>query len=335
MTPVYRAQIDHPAVWTSKSLPHGKADLVRALTADELAGFESLLAKTKHLDVQDVTRQDFDDPRTTPLMNDVREIVEKGRGAVILVGITPDRFSEKDMERIYWGLGTHLGVANVQSASGDRIGFVEDDETNPVKRGYRSSGELTWHTDSPEHIGLMCIRQAASGGMSGMVSVLAIHNEIQRTRPDLLDALYEGYYYAIPEVKFTDKPLTDEKIPVFSNVNGVVSCMIAASFMREAAKKRGEPLPPKLAEGLDLFMELAGRNDMNLRFMLEPGEMMLWNNYLFLHCRTEFENSATQKRLLLRHWLDAFERRPVDPMMHARINAYKWAYREAVKRKAS
>lgn len=334
MTPVYRQQIDHPAVWTARSMPHGKDDLVRRLTPDELAGFDALIKKNAQKDIQDVTREEFDDPRTTPLLTDIRDTVENGRGAIIVVGVTPDRYSEQDMERIWWGVGTHLGIANVQSASGDRIGYVEDDETNPVKRGYRSSGELSWHTDSPEHIGLMCIRQAQSGGMSGIVSTLAIHNEIQRTRPDLLDALYEGYYYAIPEVKFTDKPVTEEKIPVFSNINGVVSCMIAASFMREAAKKRGEPLPPKLAEGLDLFMSLANREDMHLSFMLEPGEMMLWHNFLFLHRRTEFQNSATKKRLLLRHWLDAFQRRPVDPMVYARIDAYKWAYREAVKRKA-
>ncbi len=335
MTPVFRQQIVHPAAWTSASLPRGKESLIRDLTADELAGFEALIAKTKHIDIQDVTQAQFDDPRTTPLLTDVRRNVESGRGAIVLRGVTPDRFSPADMERVWWGVGTHLGVANVQSSTGDRIGYVEDDETNPVKRGYRSSGELYWHTDSPESIGLMCIRQAASGGMSGMVSTLAIHNEIQRTRPDLLDSLYEGYYYAIPEVKFTDKPLTDERIPVYSNVDGVVSCMLAASFMREAAKKRGEPLPAKLAEALNLIMELSDRPDIGLRFMLEPGEMMLWNNYLYLHCRSEFENSATQKRLLLRHWLDAHTRRPVDPLMYTRINAYKWSYREAVKRKAS
>ena len=335
MTPVFRDQIVHPAAWTSASLKHGKEDLVRNITEAELSGFEAILAKTKTIAVQKVTQAQFDDPRVTPLLTEVRRIVEDGRGAIVLRGVQPGRFSDADMERIWWGLGTHLGIANVQSHTGDRIGYVEEDETNPVKRGYRSSGELYWHTDSPESIGLMCIRKAASGGMSGMVSVLAIHNEIQRTRPDLLDALYEGYYYAIPEVKFSDKPLTESKIPVYSNVDGVVSCMLAASFMKEAAKKRGEPLPPKLAEALDLIMELSDRPDIGLRFMLEPGEMMLWNNYLYLHCRSEFENSATQKRLLLRHWLDAHKRRPVDPAMYARIDAYKWSYREAIKRKAS
>ena len=334
MTPVFRETIDHPAAWTSASLPRGKEDLVRSLTAAELAGFDNLIAGTRMTPIQDVTRTQFDDPRTTPLLTDVRNIIEQGRGAVVLRGITTEKYSPEDMERIYWGVGTHLGVANVQSSTGDRLGYVEEDETNPVKRGYRSSGELTWHTDSPESIGLMCIRQAASGGMSGLVSVLAIHNEIQRTRPDLLDSLYEGYYYAIPEVKFSDKPITEERIPIFSNVDGVVSCMLAASFMREASKQRGEPLPGKLAEALELIMKIADRPDIGLRFMLEPGEMLLWNNYLYLHCRTDFQNSATQKRLLLRHWLDAYTARPVAPTMHARINAYKWAYREAV-RKAS
>ena len=222
MTPVYREIINHPAAWTARSLPRGKEDLVRALSEQELAGFDALLAKTRGKPIQDVTREDFDEPGVTALLRDVRDVIEIGRGAIILRGVTPERYSPEDMGRIYWGVGTHLGVANVQSAAGDRLGYVEEDETNAVKRGYRSSGELHWHTDSPETIGLMCIRTAASGGMSGIVSTLAIHNEIFHARPDLLDSLYEGYYYAIPELKFTDKAITDEKIPVFSNYDGVV-----------------------------------------------------------------------------------------------------------------
>jgi hypothetical protein len=328
MTPVFREIIRHPAAFTARSLPRGKEDLVRTLTDQELAGFDALLAKTRSKPIQAATRADFDEPGVNALLREVRDVIEIGRGAIILRGVTPERYSTEEMERIYWGVGTHLGVANVQSAAGDRLGYVEEDESNAVKRGYRSSGELHWHTDSPETIGLMCIRKAASGGLSGIVSTLAIHNEILRTRPDLLESLYEGYYYAIPELKFTDKPVTQEKIPVFSNYDGIVSCMIATSFMREAAKRRGESLGA-LGEALDLFMQTADRDDIALRFMLEPGEMMLWNNYLFLHCRSEFENSPTQKRLLLRHWLDAFRPRQVAPAMHARIDAYKWAYREA------
>src|SRR5690606_16268931 len=213
-----------------------------------------------------------------------------GRGVVLLAGLDPARYDEEQLERIYWALGTHLGNAAVQSHSGDRLGRVEQDDKDPVSRGYRSSGELVMHTDSDELIGLQCIRRAAHGGQSALVSSLAIHNAILHERPDLLEPLYEGYYLAIPEARLGSQPITEEKVPVFCYVDGKVSCMVAGSFMREAARLRGEPLPDKLAEALAYFSRTAERDDLALRFMLAPGEILLWHNFTNLHSRTEFDN---------------------------------------------
>jgi len=62
--------------------------------------------------------------------------------------------------------------------------------------------------------------------------------------------------------------------------------------------------------------------------MLEPGEMVLWHNFTNLHSRTEFENDATHRRLLLRLWLDVPEGRPVAPVFHARADTYKRVYEQ-------
>ena len=135
---------------------------------------------------------------------------------------------------------------------------------------------------------------------------------------------------AIPEARASTRPITDTPIPVFSYVDGQVSCMFAASFMRAAAEQLGTPLPPQLDEGLRLFQEIAERDDLALRFMLEPAEILLWNNFTNLHSRTEFENGpdAVKKRLLLRLWLTADQPRPTLPQMHDRARVYDRVYRE-------
>jgi len=327
MTPVYRQPIIHPAAWKSADIG-GKSDFMRALTAEQLEGFDALLKRTENIAPHDVTRRDFDHPAINRLGAEVKREIMEGRGAVILTGITRERYSDLQMERIYFGLGTHLGAAAEQSAWGDKLGYVREEEEDPVARGYRSSAELNMHTDSYEMVGLMCIQKAVSGGYSGMVSTLAIHNEILRTRPELLEPLYRGFHYAIPEVRFSAKPITDGMIPVFCNVDGRVSCNYASSFMRDAAGQMKVPLPDGLSEGLDYFDEIANREDFALRFMLEPGEILLWHNFIYLHSRTEFRNSATQKRLLLRLWLDVPDGRPVDPAVHERAAAYKRSYAE-------
>ncbi|NML43581.1 TauD/TfdA family dioxygenase [Ramlibacter sp. G-1-2-2] len=321
--------IRHPAAWTAATLG-GKAAITRHLTAEELAGFDEVLARTAQLAPQAVTRADFQQPALGRLIDDVRREITQGRGVLLLAGLDPKRYSPEALERIYWGMGTHLGTSAVQSRTGDRLGRVEQDDQDPVQRGYRSSGELRMHTDSYELIGLLCIRKAASGGQSALVSSLAIHNEIARQRPDLLPALYQGFPMAIPEARTSSRPITDTPIPVFSYVDGQVSCMFAGSFMRAAAEQLGTPLPPQLEEGIRLFQQTAEREDLALRFMLEPGEMLLWHNFTNLHSRTEFENGsdAEHKRLLLRLWLTAADPRPTVPQFHERAKVYDRVYQE-------
>jgi hypothetical protein len=334
MSTIRTDPIRHPAAWTAQSLG-GRDAITRQLTREELVGFDALLAGTAKRAPQEVTREQFRHPIIDRLIAEIREILTQGRGVVLLAGLNPERYPPEALERIYWGIGTHLGTAAVQSRTGDRLGRVEQDDKDPVQRGYRSSGELRMHTDSYEIIGLLCIRKAAEGGQSALVSSLAIHNEIARQRPELLQALYAGYPMAIPEARTSAHPITDTAIPVFSYVEGKVSCMFAGSFMRAAAEQLGTPMSKELEEGIALFQQIADREDLAMRFMLEPGEMLLWHNFTNLHSRTEFENGpdAQHKRLLLRLWLKAAAPRPTVPQFHERAKVYDRVYEEFSSRK--
>ena len=79
---------------------------------------------------------------------------------------------------------------------------------------------------------------------------------------------------------------------------------------RQARGLQGEELARMLNEleaAVDYFYERAHANE--AEFLLEPGEILLWNNRTQLHGRRGFENSPTRKRLLLRLWL-----RPDNPI---------------------
>lgn len=327
MTAIHDQPIEHPAAWTRAALG-GPNAIARALSGAELAAFDRFLQGTTHLAPQAVTRAEVTQPAIVNLAQDVRREIMERRGVVLLRGVTPERYAPQDMERIYWAIGTHLGVPAVQSRTGDKLGRVEQDPNDPVSRGYRSSGELVMHTDSYEVVGLMCIRKAKEGGQSALVSSLAIHNAIRAERPDLLPALYEGAVMAIPEAQTSRHPLTATAIPVFCDVQGVVSCMYAASFMRAAAKLKGTDLPPALDEALRFFSQTAERDDLALRFHLEPGEMLIWHNFTHLHSRTHYEDDPAHPRLLLRLWLSAHEPRPVVPEFRERARVYDLVYAE-------
>lgn len=324
MTEPFTDQIVHPSAWTVASVG-GREGLTQVLDAEKLAAIDEILAQTRHRHPQEVTREEFSHPALDPWLADVFDLIQHGRGAIIISGIARDRYSEEDFERIYCGFGTHWGIAAVQSALGDKLGrvtFTPIGPDNPTGRAYRSNEELYLHTDNYEIVGLMCVEKAPIGGFSRLASALAVHNEIAATRPDLLPPLYEGFYYASREAANTNKPVTDYKIPVFCNVDGVVSCRYTREFIYRAGEKLGG-LPPQLAEALAYFNEIADRPEFRVEFTLEPGEMLIINNYTTLHSRTNFQDSPTQKRNLLRLWLDVPGGRAVIPEYQQVAAAYQ------------
>jgi hypothetical protein len=316
MTAIFDRPIVHPMAWTVAEVG-GRSGLTRRLTPEELGALDDLLARTAHLPKLAVTRREFAHPAINRLMDQVRGEVMEGRGAIVLSAFDLARHSLEDYERIYWGLGSHLGNGAVQSAKGDRIGHVRNAPNEP-QRGYTSSVELRPHTDFHEIMSLAGVSSAAEGGVSGLASSLAIHNVIQRERPNLLAPLYEGYFYGMQPQAKSAIPMSSEKVPVFSVADGKVSCMCNTFFMRVAAERRGEPLPADLQKALAFFSEVSQRPDIFLQFMLEPGEMLFWNNFTQLHARTEFRDTPEHRRLLLRLWLNVPAGRPVVPVVAER-----------------
>jgi hypothetical protein len=311
-TAVHRQLIGPSLAWTAETLG-GKSGLTQQLSEQQLEAFDAILKRTRHLAPHDVTRSDFDHPIVNALLTDLRTLLIDGAGVTILRGITLDRYSEEDCERIFWGIGTHLGNAAIQSKSGERMGHVRYEATNPHNRGYRDRVELLPHTDSYAIVGLMCLEAAASGGESQLVSTLAMHNEFLKNRPELLKPLYEGYPTAIYEARHWENPVTDFNVPIFSAIDGKISCLYTPRYIREASEQLGTPVPPALAEALAYLQELSTRPDLMIEFTLHPGEMMIWNNYILLHSRSAFEDSETQHRHLLRLWLNSPGCRPVLP----------------------
>lgn len=330
MTP-YRNVITTPAAWTGRGIG-GKAGLTYQLTPAQIAAFDAVLRKTRHLKPQQATRQDFDHPEINALTSWLDQTIRHGRGAVLLSGLNRDTHTEEDMERIYWGIGVSLGDPAVQSMLGERLGHVRHVKDDPVARGYRSNEELTPHTDSHRIVGLMCLQRSETGGLSRIVSSLAVHNEILATRPDLLEPLYEGYHFAIAEAQFSDKPVTDFKIPVFCCIDDQVSCGYVRYFMTHAASLRGERLPERFIEALDYFDSVAEREDIRIEFLLEPGEMLLWHNFQMLHARGAYQDSPEHTRHLLRLWLKIDNDRPIAWQILERAKIYERIHRERLGR---
>jgi hypothetical protein len=288
----------------------------------QLDAVDELLQKTRYLSPQQVTRRQFDHPLLGPMLADIFETVFSGRGVALVRGITRNRYSEEDLERICWGFGTHWGIAAAQNASGDRLGHIRYEKDEPGPRPYRPGHPVKLHTDCHELMGLMNVQRAATGGHTRLASAMAIHNEILASRPDLLPALYRGYFYAHIGTSAPENPVSNYLVPVFSCVDGQVSCGYFRPFITMAAAKLGETLPADLIEALDYFDQIGQRDDISFQFMFEPGEMLVCNNLVILHGRTAFKDSPQHTRHLLRLALAVPDGRPVIPALVERTAEY-------------
>ena len=297
MTEIFRAIIPSPAAWTSAELG-GKQALVREAGADAVEALDALVVKLRGRPFPSITREDAGHPAIAAVMDQVRADVMDGRGVSILRGPEPGRYDPEDYQRLYWALGTHLGRGVVQSFFGDYVARVERNPNLPW-RGTTTDMELRPHTDFHEVMSLASMSLPVSGGVSGFVSSLAVHNAIFRERPDLLPALYEGWY----SVSVLKREASAHKTPIFSCRDGKVSCFYNRVFF-QSPEAAPEPFPEALGEGIRLMDQIAGRPDIRADFTLEPGEIAFWHNFTVMHSRTAFQDSADRRRLLLRLWLN-------------------------------
>ncbi|HMH50739.1 MAG TPA: TauD/TfdA family dioxygenase [Candidatus Acidoferrum sp.] len=293
------------------------------LTGRHFAAFDRALALNRDAGrgAEDVTARDF---ALDGIAGDIaawRDEVLHGRGFIVLREFPRDRYSPDDLGMLFFGLGTHFGRAVSQSSMGDRLGHVIDvGGKDRRERAYRTSRELTLHTDRCDVVGMLCLQKAVSGGLSGYASAHTIYNEILATRPELLDPLFSGFRYHRRGEELPGEPVvTPYKVPVLSESAGELSTVFLRAYIEMAAKELGVPLAEREVAALDSFEEVGRRDDVTLRFMLEPGHAIFFNNCTLLHNRTSFEDDGCEghQRHLLRLWLMLDGLRPLTADIHS------------------
>jgi hypothetical protein len=140
--------------------------------------------------------------------------------------------------------------------------------TDPNVRLYQTHERQTFHTDSCDVVGLLCINEAQQGGDSLLVSSTTIYNEMRRRRPDLAALLFEPLATdRRGEVPVGMKPWFD--IPVFSWHDQALTALYQRQYIDSAQRFEQAPrLTAAKVEALDLFDALA--NDFSDCFTTTP-----------------------------------------------------------------
>ena len=318
-----------PAVWRGPDMA-ARRDWVETFSAEDIAEIEAAIRPLAQVDIAadiaTIRAADFPLPTLGPRLARIRHDVLHGRGFVLLRGLPVQRWSRRESATAFFGLGTYFGHAVSQNAKGHVLGHVQDlglHADDPNVRIYQTHERQTFHTDSADIVGLMCLHTAKAGGDSALVSSNTLWNELRERAPELAARLLEPIATDCRgEVPAGEKPYFT--IPVFNWFDGHMSAIYQRQYIASAQRYADAPrLTPAHLAALDLLDQLA--NDPTLHFLmtLEPGDMQLVHNHTLLHDRTAFTDwpEPTRKRHLLRLWLAPPDARALPPVFAQRYGS--------------
>jgi len=312
MSLILKEKISDISAWRGADLKNDKSWCIE-LSADTIAVIDSALstAKSQGLSFPNFGKDDFPIHGINAELRDYAEELENGKGFLMLRGFPIDRYSDEDIETIYYGLGLHLGTPVCQNLKGDLLGNVMNvgDVTKKETRVYETNAYLPYHTDLSDVFGLICLRKAKSGGLTSLVSSAAVYNVILEQYPEYLGVFYRPMYYA-----HLGKD-SSNKAPVFSYHDNKLSCRYLRQYIELGHEMQERPLSRVEVEAMDKFDEIIHDPQIRLDMMMEPGDMLFANNYSVMHSRTSFEDheAPKQRRKLLRLWVKMPNARALAP----------------------
>jgi hypothetical protein len=310
-----------PRAWTAQQL-HDDTSWIHRLSPAAVEQIEAGLAHAKRLGkpMLQMTADDFPlgDAARAALRAAIHETQDRW-GLCLLKGFPVERWSADDARLACWGVGLHTGLARTQNRASQVMTDVRD-EGGSYKtkngRGYNTNAGLDFHMDSGDVVALMVLQTAKSGGESKIVSSMALRDEIQRTRPDLIPVLQQAYFHSYQGTQDASQP-PYYRCPILGD-DPQYFAMRTNRKNTVAAQRDFEDVPrltPQQSEALDLLDTLMPDPRLCFSMWLERGDLQILNNFVILHSRTNFEDyeEPEKKRHLLRLWLALPESQPLPP----------------------
>lgn len=317
-----------PSAWIGADLQQNPEAWLHELTPSDIADLEQAARHYLSLgrDIGQITAGDFPLETFGAHLADLKTNLLHGVGVNVLRGLPIADYSLDVSAAIFCGIGAHLGSARSQNAAGHILGHVRDTGArpdDPNTRIYQTNARQTFHTDSADAVGLLCLKEAMDGGDSLLVSAETIYNRMRAERPDLLWLLFDPIATdrrgEIPDGQ--DPFMT---IPPLSWYAGHLTVFYQRQYIDSAQRFDGAMrLTPGHIEALDMFDALANDPELHLSMRLRPGDMQFVYNHAQLHDRTGFTDwpDPEDRRHLLRLWLSLEGDRPLPECFRQRYGS--------------
>lgn len=320
--------MQHPEIWSEH------------LTSDNIKDFEvsidHFLALNKSLEYMTAADYPVSDSIAALIAGWKTELTHKGRGFVVVKDIPVRKWSMSQIEVFYAGLGHHMGVPGSQDTKSALLGQVRDIGADiRTERQYKSRGEIVYHCDAADVVGLLCLYPAKEGGESRIISSTSVYNELLKL-PKGQQYVHRLYQPALMDTRGTAHIKYAMIRPFSRDSDGVVRIFYHMEYFH-SAYRRYPSLPPmdeETREALQAMDTILAKDEqgLHLDMNLQPGDLQLISNHYILHSRTEFTDyseeeravdPSKQKRHLLRLWVSADQPTTFKQLLSKRLDQVK------------
>ena len=310
--PLRSEAIPQRLLWRGDSLP---ADAGRiALPADVAAELDALVTALDRDPVPLLLLRPEDYPLDAArrFMREVKQGIDDGPGFAIIDRLPVERWSESGLRAVWWLLAALVARPVAQKWDGTSI-YEVTDLGRPPGNGVRpdvTNAEQNFHTDNsynlvpPHYVGLLCVRTAMAGGVSGIVSFATAHEEMRRRHPDLLPRLYQPFHFDRQREHAPGDVMTTWH-PMLESEDGRLIARLSRFQIRNGYKLAGAEIDPEGLAAMEAFEAILTAPGMAAQFHFEPGQIQILDNRALGHKRTGVTDwpEPERKRLLIRLWL--------------------------------
>ncbi|HEY7205852.1 MAG TPA: TauD/TfdA family dioxygenase [Methylomirabilota bacterium] len=261
-----------------------------------------------------LTPADFSLRACSALMAQVRTKLQTETGLAVVDRLPVERYDVEENRAIGWLLAAMLGQVVAQKADGARVYDVMDTGRAlgyGVRRSVTNLGQ-PFHTDggwlwkAPAFVGLFCLESALEGGLSRFVSLVTAHNELRRSRPDLLARLYRSFPWDRQGEHAPGAPRVSHR-PVFE-YDGALSSRYYEDYIVNGYRLAGEEPDDEGRAALAALRAIVDDPASWVEFRIEKGQLQYLHNRQFAHSRTAFKDAVAPGQGRGRHMLRLWNR---------------------------
>ncbi|MER7518604.1 TauD/TfdA family dioxygenase [Streptomyces sp. NPDC126499] len=242
---------------------------------------------------------DTTDSLLTACLDITRRLREKEGWLVVDTGLAD--LDDEQVTSAVWNLFTVLCRPVPQYRTGELMYPVEVTAAPTLASSHYSSSSRTggFHTDgtlldtTPDVAMLAGLSTADEGGETVLVDVEGLVAALTAQAPQHLDVLAEPHPFHSGDS--TDDPVMLHRI--LTRTDSGTQVRYLRRYVEQGYLAQGQTIGEGLTEALDAWDALVARPDYQEAVLIGRGQVLLWDNFRFVHGRTPFTERLHRRRL--------------------------------------